>query len=714
MIRTVPRAAQLPSRSSPAPDDSARALLQRGRIIAFVVLLLLLGLQLGELLPLQARLRDFVFDGYQSLAPRERPSSPVMIVDIDEESLRRFGQWPWPRSLLARLVARVRGLGPAAIGLDILMPEPDGQSACALAGYVPDAPPDLTSRLCALPGNDTLLADELRRGPIALAVAGIGEPADRPVAAPPVLMAGGDSQPLLRTFAGALMSVDELQRAAPGHGLINGDADFGIVRRVPLAATVAGTVVPALSIELLRLASATASFTVARSGDRVRGVGVGDLLVPTQADGTLWIHYGRFRSDRYVSAARVLDGAVDPGVIERRVVLIGVSGLGLVDFPVNALGERVPGVDMHAQIIESIYDGTTLLRPRWAPWVEVAATATLGLTLIFGFASVTSLMAVGAALTMATALILGSFGLYVEQRLLVDGATPSLLVVLLLGGLLAYELMREQRQRRALEESLQQQREAAAVLAGEMAAARRIQLGMLPDVAAAFGAEARLDIAARMEAARDVGGDLYDCFMLDDHRVFLLLGDVCGKGIPASLFMATSKTLCKSAALRDGADLGRLLRQANREIARDNPEMLFVTAFAGILDLRNGELQYANAGHEPPFVAAPGRAPTRLAGDRGVPLGVLEDVDYAVGCRSLAGDEFLCAFTDGVYEATNVDDAVFGMERLAQVVGTRDGSDRSADVLHSLFAAVGAFAAGAEPSDDITVLVLRWNSQSAR
>jgi serine phosphatase RsbU (regulator of sigma subunit) len=240
-----------------------------------------------------------------------------------------------------------------------------------------------------------------------------------------------------------------------------------------------------------------------------------------------------------------------------------------------------------------------------------------------------------------------------------------------------------------------------------MAAARRIQLGMLPDVATRFGPEARLDVAARMQSARDVGGDLYDCFMLDEHRAFVLLGDVCGKGVPASLFMATCRTLCKSVALRGSIDLAQLMNQANLEIARENPEMLFVTAFAAILDLRDGQLCYANAGHERPFVVAPGRQPQRLDGAAGLPLGLVESGQYPVSRYRLAPDEFLCIFTDGVSEASDAAQAVFGIERLAQVLRAAAPAGRAQDVLDALFNAVAAFAAGAEPSDDVTVLVLR-------
>jgi adenylate cyclase len=681
---------------------------RRGRWIALAVLAVMLALQAAERLPLQTRLRAFLFDTYQDLAPRERVSAPAIIIDIDEASLQRFGQWPWPRSLLAQLVARIAALGPAAIGLDLLMPEPDGASPCAAARYIPGVAPDLERRLCALPSNDALLARALAEARAVLSVAGVDRATDARLLAPPLLAIGDDPKPLLRRFEGALTSVAVLHEAAAGHALVSADTERGILRWVPLAARVGETVMPALSVEMLRLAAKQSAIAVRASAGRVVAIGVGDLQVPTQSDGRLRVHYGHMQADRYVSAAAVLSDAVSPELIRDRLVLVGVSGLGLVDFPMTALGERVPGVEVHAQVLESIFDGTTLLRPHWSAWAEGAALAVLGLATILGIGRMNSMAAVLAILVVSAALLVAGFLLFARGRMLLDAATPALLFVLLFGGLLTYELMREQVERRDLEASLRLQREAAARTAGEVAAARRIQLGMVPDPHATFAHEPRIDIAARMEPARDVGGDLYDCFMLDADRVFFLVGDVCGKGIPASLFMATSKTLCKSVALRGGADLGALMRQANREIARDNSEMLFVTVFAGVLDLRSGELAYANAGHERPFVAAPGRAPASLDQEGGPPLGIVDSADYPIARYRLASDEYLCIVTDGVAEATDANGDFFGRERLRDALGAVTAADTAAAVLDALVARVDAFGAGAERADDVTALVLRW------
>jgi serine phosphatase RsbU (regulator of sigma subunit)/CHASE2 domain-containing sensor protein len=671
-------------------------------------LLVLVMLHFMGAIPYQDKLRASSFDLYQLASPRVRISAPVVIVDIDEASLKRFGQWPWPRSLMAKLVSRIGQMQPAAVALDILMPEPDRSSPCQIAQYVPDIDQNLARQLCSLPNNDTLLAHALFSANAVLGVAGMeGIPASSVMAAP-MLTIGADPRPFLRHFDLALTNLPELQNAASGHAILSADIENGIVRRVPLVAAVGHTVMPSLSLEMLRLASGSPNFSVKSATDRIEGVGVGDLFIPTQKDGSIWIHYSHHDPERFVSVAEVLDGNVNSETLRRKLVLIGFSGLGLVDFPSTALGERVPGVEIHAQVLESIFDGTTLLRPHWAVWLEGVVMVVLGLAIIWGFPRMHPRVLVPIVVTIIVVLMLAGFIAYHQKHLLLDAASPAFLFVMLFGGMLADSLIREESQRRALQYDLQAQREQAARVQGEMEAARRIQMGIVPDAATTFADEQRLDIAARMEPAKMVGGDLYDFFMLDEHRVFFILGDVCGKGVAASLFMVVSKILCKSVALRGDMNLAQLIRQANLEISSNNPEMLFVTAFAGLLDLRSGALVYCNAGHEKPLLIAPGCHPRELKGAGGPPIGVLDDFEYKIHSYRLAEEEFLCVFSDGITEAYNPLQELFGRERLLLALAEISASVHAENVMQSVCTSVYNFAAGAEASDDLTIMVLRW------
>jgi serine phosphatase RsbU (regulator of sigma subunit) len=221
-----------------------------------------------------------------------------------------------------------------------------------------------------------------------------------------------------------------------------------------------------------------------------------------------------------------------------------------------------------------------------------------------------------------------------------------------------------------------------------------------------FAAETRFALDARLEPARIVGGDFYDCFMLDANRLFFAVADVSGKGLAASLFMALAKSLLKSIALRSGADPGAILVQASAEIARDNPESFFVTAFAGILDARSGVLEFCNAGHEPPYLCRSAGAPERLEHPGGPPLCVIEGFAYASARCTLAPGESLCVVTDGITEAMDRAGALYGRARLTRLL---EGAADPAATLSALRDDVRRFSAGNEQADDLTLLCVKFN-----
>ncbi len=648
-----------------------------------------------------------LFDLYQRAWPRHRDSAPVAIVAIDDASLAALGQWPWPRQRLAALVDRILAGRPAALGIDIIMPEPDRLSP---EQWRQDEalPPDLAAALGDRPGHDALLAAALGQGPVALAVAGQrDDSAASPGRWAPVRRIGGDVMPELPNYRSALRSVTPLDTAAAGHGLISVDPDAdGIVRRLPLVSRIGETIVPSLVLEVLRLAAGAPHIDLFLEGAAVQGIQLGDLAIPTQADGALWVHLSPHDEARFVSAADVLAGRVAEDAFDHRLVLLGVSGLGLVDRPMTALG-RMPGVEIDAQLLETIIDGRLAARPGWAPLAEA------GLTLFFGGALILMLPGLRLRLYPAAALLpllgLAALGAAAWRfgPWLIDAATPLIGAAAVFVALLATGLADADRQRRELRRDLEAQRLSAAKLAGELEAASRIQTSILPRPSS-LPEDRRFDLDAVMVPARVVGGDLYDFFMLDENHLFFAVGDVSGKGVEASLFMALGKALYRSCALREHG-IGAIMAAANTEIARENTQMMFITLFAGILDLSTGMLAFCNAGHDPPFLVQPGALPRAVEGPGGLALGVFEEFDYEAETMALQPGEILCLTTDGVSEATNAAEELMGRARAAEALaGLAPGMGATA-ALETLQAAVDAFVAGAEPSDDITMLALRWN-----
>jgi CHASE2 domain-containing sensor protein len=683
----------------------------RGRPVGVLLLALLLILALLPEVPGLRLVRLAAFDAYQSLAPRARQSAPVVIVAIDEESLRRHGQWPWPRTWLARLVTRIAEARPAAIGLDILMPEPDRLSPERLPSLVEGLDRELARKLAGMPRSDTVLAAALRGRPVVLGMAGLesGPASPAGLGLAPVRAFGGDPAPFVRRFAGALRSMDEIDAAAAGRGFISVDPERGVVRRMPLLASLGGTLAPVLGVEMLRVAASAPALAVRVGARGLEALAVGDLVVPTEPDGRVWLHYSRHDPARFVSAADVLNGRVAPDRFEGRLVLIGATALGLSDYQATPVADRMAGVEIHAQFLEAVVDGTLLSRPALARWLELGLLIAGGFALVLAVPLLRARTSLALVLFLVAAILAAGFALYLWRGILLDAATPALALTALFTVMLAVTLTEAESQRRALRRQVQLQREAAARLAGELEAARRIQMGTLPRPAAAFPGETRFDLYAMLEPAREVGGDLYDFFFLDADHLFFMIGDVSGKGLPGSLFMAISKALYKSTALRRHGQVAVMMREADAEISRDNTEGLFVTVLAGILDARTGELEYCSAGHEPPrLLPRGGRALQSLGEGGGPPLCAVDGFPYAPATRRLEPGDTLCLITDGITEAAGPDGHLYGRERLEALLGRLGGAASAAEVGEAIRRDVTDFAGGTEPSDDMAVLVLRY------
>ena len=236
----------------------------------------------------------------------------------------------------------------------------------------------------------------------------------------------------------------------------------------------------------------------------------------------------------------------------------------------------------------------------------------------------------------------------------------------------------------------------------EMRAAADIQNSILPHPLPRSGATGVVDLHAEMHPAREIGGDFFDYFLIDENRLAVTVADVSGKGIPAALFMAVSRTVLRSA---DGdGDMAARMVAANRLLASENAACMFVTAFHGVLDLTTGAMRYCNAGHNPPYVLreAGGRETLKATG---IPFGIDADMPYRVDETVLGAGDALFLFSDGITEAFNVAGEEFGNARLEAALETWRGHS-GAEIVAGVLAATAEFTRGAEQSDDITSLAL--------
>jgi sigma-B regulation protein RsbU (phosphoserine phosphatase) len=241
--------------------------------------------------------------------------------------------------------------------------------------------------------------------------------------------------------------------------------------------------------------------------------------------------------------------------------------------------------------------------------------------------------------------------------------------------------------------------------------ALQLQTGNLPNDFPAFPDRPEFDIRGGMVTAFQVGGDVYDFYFHDERRLGFVVADASGKGSPAAIFINRMRTILRAASRRI-ADPAQCMTLLNEVLSFDNPDLMFVTAFYGILDTMTGEVAFANAGHNPPVHVKPDGSATPLQHVRAPMLGVMEGIVYRTGTLMLGPGETLCCFSDGVTEAHDPDKALFGDARLIAVLARNAGAELAA-IEAAVLGEVDRFIGSAPIADDLTLLLLRWNGPTA-
>jgi adenylate cyclase len=380
-------------------------------------------------------LRHQGFDQYQRWQPRIHEAVPVRIIDIDEASLEKVGQWPWPRNKLAQLVEQLGAQGAVAIGFDAVFAEPDRTSPARVSAQWAVSP-ELARSLQTLPDNDATFAQAIAVHNVVLGFA-LRSDAEVPRSQAAITQApyryvwlGEPSPQVLHGFATAVQPLPELIAAAKGSGALTfmPDGD-GVVRRVPMALALAGAPVPSLSAELLRVAQGVDNHILRGAEGPVPAlaqVRIGQTTVPTNAQGEMWLHYTTEQPARYVPAWHVLAGGADPALLEGHIVLVGSSAQGLMDLRFNSLGRVMPGVEAHAQALEQVLSGHYLNRPNWAVSAELIAVVLGCVAMVWIGTFLPSMWAAGVALALVGVVLWGGWSAFSNHRLLMDSFTPAL------------------------------------------------------------------------------------------------------------------------------------------------------------------------------------------------------------------------------------------------------------------------------------------------
>jgi adenylate cyclase len=503
------------------------------------------------------------FDLVERVWPRTSDSTKVTIIDIDEKSLAQYGPWPWPRHLLAELLRRIAQGNPHVVGIDCVLADQDRLSPTEIARELPGLPPAVAEALAQLHRRDHDLAEAIGAVPTVLALIPGREQVARSsgwIPSVPFRQVGADPTPFLKSYKSTVQSEPDLRAAASAIGAIavEPDAD-GVVRRLALALNYQQTIIPSFALEVARVGTGQSEIVIDTGALGIDSITIGGITIPTDRRGRAILHFTPSPA-RYISASDVLDPAFEPAELRGQVVLLGVAGVGIAGLRQTPLG-LVRAVDLDAQLIESILLDDLLRRPPIFDWFELAAALAAGLAVIWLLGYARPVRAVGIAVAIAVVLLGVELVLFRFADRLFDSTFPVLTLLGTLGVMLVGNL-------RAAQMDLAREREVKQRVEGELTAAQALQTGLLPRRFPAFPDRPDIDVYARIKPARMVGGDLYDYLLIGgSNRLFFLIADVSGKGIPAALFMAVTKEVVRGAVLTFAPALDRILEEANRKTA---------------------------------------------------------------------------------------------------------------------------------------------------
>jgi adenylate cyclase len=427
--------------------------------------------------------RNKTFDFYQRLKPRDIPppaGKPVTIVDLDENSLAEIGQWPWGRDVVAKMVTNLTQMGAALVAFDIVFAEPDPMNPSLIANSMAGLDEETRAKLSLLPDNDVTLAKVIKKSRVVLGQAGFWEVREADETAPPpikksIALKGKKPHPYISKFPSLVRNVPIIEKFAAGHGVFTVVPEQdGIVRRVPTLFNFNDDLYTALSVEMMRVAFRRPTILVSTDAAGIKSIGIASkrmfppngLILPTDSHGRVWPYFSKSDPAKYVSARDVINGTANPEMIRGKLIIVGTSAAGLLDIRSTPIDPIIPGVEVHAQLIEAAMHNTYLARPNYfnaaemfliivggmlmvvlVPWVGAKWTMMLFVTVIGG-AGATSWFLFAGIDFQPLPEMLPALALKSDGGLLFDAVFASVSILLLYTTLTYTGYAKEEAQRR--------------------------------------------------------------------------------------------------------------------------------------------------------------------------------------------------------------------------------------------------------------------------
>ena len=638
-----------------------KALLFKYKNYSIFLLILILLIVLKTINPTFIKSISFLsFDMYQKVFPLKKNDSDVIIIDIDEKSLSKFGQFPWNRSIFAKIIENVDSTNPKAIGFDVFFSEKDKQSPEEIIKSYNILANDVINYLVNIKGHDERFRQQLENSKSVLAVLGSNVSShgsyDRKAKAR-FLSKGGDPNQFTYNYPYSIGSLEKLEKSAKGLGSISFlDQTDGIIRSLPLIVRFNKKIYPTMGLEMVRVGENQKNLYVELDEVGVKRISVRPHKVLTDPNGILWIRYKESQKQQYISASSVFEGKFDKSRFENKFVLIGASAQGLFDLVKTPLGVTIPGVEVHANVIENILDQTYLIRNPNIYVFELLFSIILVCITFLLSQKIKPKYSLSIFFISLIIIIMIGFSFFTFRSQLIDISYPifMLLVTFLTG--LYFRFIEENKialENLKKEAKLLKERE----LAGD------VQKSLFPDIS-----KYENFIYARNIPARDVSGDYFDVISVGKDEYYFTLADVSGKGVKAGMYMAKASSTFRTLS-NLSYPLEKVVYLVNNEIVEAKFKGMFVTAVFGKINVKTGDVTFINAGHESIMVVDSDKNFEFIKSEL-PPIGIIKYfAESMVKSKTMnLNDKTFVVYTDGVTEGYLKNGQELGAEGVERIV----------------------------------------------
>ncbi len=598
------------------------------------------------------------FDLYQKVFVQEKDSD-VVIIDIDEKSLGQFGQFPWNRSVFANILDQLNTSNPKAIGFDIFFTEKDKQSPDEIIKSYNLVPADV-SELQNLKGPDDLFAEKLKESKSVIAVLGSNVPSlanyDRKAKAR-FLSKGGKPEEFTYSYPHSIGSLEKLEKNVQGLGSISFlDQLDGIIRSLPLIVQFNKKIYPTMGLEMVRVGSKQKNIYIELNEVGIQRISARPHKIDSDPNGIIWIKYKKSQNKQYISAADVYQGNFEKSFFENKYVLIGASAQGLFDLVKTPLGATIPGVEVHANVIENILDQSYLVRNPNTYIFELLFSIVIALLTFVLSQKIKPKYSLSIFFGNILGIIIIGFSIYKFRSELVDISYPIFMVAITFLTGLYFRFIEENKMALA-----NLQKEAKLLKERELAAG--VQKSLFPDIS-----KFENFIFAKNVPARDVSGDYFDVVRSTPEEYFFTLADVSGKGVKAGMYMAKASSIFRTLTNLK-FPLEKVVFGVNNELVEAKFKGMFVTAVFGKLNIKTGELVFINAGHESILTFDAGKNYEYIKSDM-PPIGIVKYFTESMVKSNTINlkDKTFVVYTDGVTEGYMKNGEELGAEGVQKII----------------------------------------------